>query len=230
MASFLTDLWSSIFTPGTTPTLLLATNATFAALQVLLLALLYATHSIHFIVLSGLCAALWWSINWFAAELEAVKKKEALQRNKGTAPPAGVHADAAAAATTIAATANTPVRQHMTMRPPGAIIDTTTDSDTETELLANEKDATTTTITTPGAASMFASSVPASRKPPAPLVKRDSTPSAPNQLPGSTAAASSNNNSSSEAKVRQRHTTHQDNSSGYASTDSEWEKVEGGAH
>ncbi|KAI1905902.1 hypothetical protein LOZ61_006880 [Ophidiomyces ophidiicola] len=226
MASFLTDLWSSIFTPGTTPALLLATNATFAALQVLLLALLYATHSIHFIVLSGLCAALWWSINWFAAELEAVKRKEALQRNKGTASPAGVHADAAAA--------NTPARQHMTMRPPGAIIDTTSDSDTETELLANEKDATfsTAATTTPGATSLFASSVPASRKAPAPLVKRDSTPSAPNQLPGSTAAASSNN-SSSEAKVRQRHAPHQDSSSGYASTastDSEWEKVEGGAH
>ena len=76
MATFLTDLFQSIFTPGPTPTLLVATNAAFAALQVLLLALLIATYSIHFIILSFLCGGLWWAINWFAAELQAAKEKE----------------------------------------------------------------------------------------------------------------------------------------------------------
>ncbi|KAL3471901.1 Pkr1-domain-containing protein [Aspergillus californicus] len=70
MASFMEDLWSSIFTSGPTPTLLLATNATFAALQTLFLILLIATYSIHFIVLSTLSGSLWYMINWFARELK----------------------------------------------------------------------------------------------------------------------------------------------------------------
>jgi hypothetical protein len=76
MAAFFESLWNSIFTPGPTPTLLLATNASFAALQILLLALLIATYSIHFIILSGLTAGLWWAINWFAGELRAAQEKE----------------------------------------------------------------------------------------------------------------------------------------------------------
>jgi len=73
MAAFFENLWSSIFTPGPTPTLLLATNVSFAALQVLLLALLVATYSIHFVILSGLTAGLWWAINWFAGELRTAE-------------------------------------------------------------------------------------------------------------------------------------------------------------
>ena len=76
MAAFLTDLFQSIFTPGPTPTLLVATNVTFAALQVVLLALLIATYSIHFIVLSFLCGGLWWAINWFAYEIRIASEKE----------------------------------------------------------------------------------------------------------------------------------------------------------
>jgi len=76
MSAFFENLWSSIFTPGPTPTLLLATNVSFAALQVLLLALLVATYSIHFVILSGLTAGLWWAINWFAGELRAAQEKE----------------------------------------------------------------------------------------------------------------------------------------------------------
>lgn len=75
MASFLTDLFTSIFTPGPTQSLLVATNVSFAALQVVLLVLLVLTYSVHFIVLSMLCSGLWWSINWFAAELELAKQK-----------------------------------------------------------------------------------------------------------------------------------------------------------
>lgn len=75
MASFLTDLWESIFVPGPTPTLLRAANFTFAALQLLLLILLIATSSVHFVALSILSAGLWWSINWFAAELALAAKQ-----------------------------------------------------------------------------------------------------------------------------------------------------------
>lgn len=76
MTTFLSDLWESVFTPGPTPTLLIATNAAFASLQVLLLALLAATYSVHFFVLSILCGGLWWAINWFAGELAAAQKAE----------------------------------------------------------------------------------------------------------------------------------------------------------
>ncbi|KAI7359171.1 hypothetical protein KC354_g9437 [Hortaea werneckii] len=76
MASFVENLWSAVFTPGPTPTLLVATNVTFVALQFLLLALLIATYSIHFVILSVLCGGLWWSVNWFASELQAAQLKE----------------------------------------------------------------------------------------------------------------------------------------------------------
>lgn len=76
MAAFLTSLWEGVFTPGPTPTLLLATNATFAFLQLTLAGLLFATHSIHFLILSVLCGGLWAAINWFAAELASATQKE----------------------------------------------------------------------------------------------------------------------------------------------------------
>lgn len=76
MGSFITNLWESVFTPGTTPTLLIATNVTFASLQVLLFGLLIATYSVHFAVLSVLCGGLWYSINWFAMELQAAQRAE----------------------------------------------------------------------------------------------------------------------------------------------------------
>lgn len=76
MADFLSNLWESVFTAGPTPTLLVATNVTFGALQVLLAGLLIATYSIHFAILSVLCGGLWYSINWFAAEIAAAQAKE----------------------------------------------------------------------------------------------------------------------------------------------------------
>lgn len=113
MGSFIEDLWSSIFTPGPTPTLLVATNVTFAALQLLLLALLLATYSVHFFVLSFLSGALWWSINWFAQELRAVQAQEA-QKEKEEKK---AHADGKP-------------RSRETVKTPGAL---DTESDTETE-------------------------------------------------------------------------------------------------
>ena len=76
MATFLTDLVNSIFTPGPTPSIVVATNASFAALQIVLLALLVSTYSVHFAILSCLSAGLWWAINWFVTELEAANQKE----------------------------------------------------------------------------------------------------------------------------------------------------------
>jgi ER protein Pkr1 len=83
MSNFLVELWESVFTPGPTPTLLIATNASFGALQLLLLILLIATSSIHFIVLSILCAGLWYSINWFAREIRIAKEEEEAKKAAG---------------------------------------------------------------------------------------------------------------------------------------------------
>jgi len=76
MADFLPNLWESVFVSGPTPTLLIATNVTFALLQVVLALLLVATYSIHFAILSVICGGLWWSINWFATEVAAVRAEE----------------------------------------------------------------------------------------------------------------------------------------------------------
>jgi hypothetical protein len=76
MAAFFENLWNSIFTPGATPTLLIATNVSFGALQLVFALLLWATYSIHFVVLSFLCGGLWWGVNWFAAELRKAEKAE----------------------------------------------------------------------------------------------------------------------------------------------------------
>lgn len=76
MATFVENLWESIFTPGATPTLLIATNVSFGALQLVLLALLVATQSIHFVILSAISGGLWWAINWFARELKIHQQQE----------------------------------------------------------------------------------------------------------------------------------------------------------
>lgn len=73
---FFEDLWESIFTPGPTPTLLIATNVSFAALQLLFLTLFVATYSIHFVILSFLTGGLWFGINWFAKEIQIAQKAE----------------------------------------------------------------------------------------------------------------------------------------------------------
>lgn len=76
MSAFITDLFQSIFTPGPTSSLLVATNAAFAGLQLVLGLLLIATYSIHFLILSFLSAGLWWAINWFVAELKSAQAEE----------------------------------------------------------------------------------------------------------------------------------------------------------
>jgi hypothetical protein len=83
MSQFFTELFTSIFTPGPTPSLIVATNASFACLQVVLLVLLITTYSIHFLVLSFLSAGLWWAINWFVAELTAAQAAEEAKKSAG---------------------------------------------------------------------------------------------------------------------------------------------------
>ncbi|KAF2399802.1 Pkr1-domain-containing protein [Trichodelitschia bisporula] len=110
MTAFLTSLWTSIFTPGPTPTLLLATNASFAALQALLFALLVATRSAHFLALSLISGALWWSINWFAAELRKAEKEKEKPVVESLDTSAHLGGDEASPATTPTEPVFAPVR------------------------------------------------------------------------------------------------------------------------
>lgn len=180
MASFLEDLWSSIFTPGPTPSLLVATNATFASLQFLLFVLLIVTHSVHFVVLSFLSGALWWSINWFSNEVKEVRiREEEKEKQKARLVVKGKQKTADA------------------VRMP-AVIDST-ESETETESLAGDKD--------PIASSAITSSA---ERPPIPA----------NPAPQLSAK--------DEVLRKRRSLVESSGSSGYMSTDSEWEKVDGG--
>ncbi|PBP21527.1 Pkr1-domain-containing protein [Diplocarpon rosae] len=104
MSAFVADLVQSIFTPGPTPTLLVATNVTFASLQIVLLLLLIATFSIHFVILSILSAGLWWSINWFVSELKAVQLRE--QESKRRKEDSGQAGDSDTDAETVIGTGN----------------------------------------------------------------------------------------------------------------------------
>jgi len=174
MASFLEDIWSSIFTPGPTPSLLVATNATFASLQILLFVLLIVTRSVHFVVLSFLSGALWWSINWFSNEIQAVRIREEEKEKQKARLVKQKTGDA--------------------VRMP-AVIDST-ESETETESLAGDKDPIASSATTSSA-----------ERPPIPA---DPAP----QL------------SAKDEALRKRRSLGE--SSGYMSTDSEWEKVDGG--
>ncbi|CVK95735.1 hypothetical protein FPRO06_01117 [Fusarium proliferatum] len=82
MSSFIVKLWEDIFTPGPTPTILKAANASFAALQIVLFCLLLATYNIHCVILSILCGGLWWSVNWFAAELAIAQREQREKEEK----------------------------------------------------------------------------------------------------------------------------------------------------
>ncbi|ETN39682.1 uncharacterized protein HMPREF1541_05908 [Cyphellophora europaea CBS 101466] len=200
MSSFIVDLWESIFTPGPTPTLVLATNATFGALQLLLLALLVFTSSIHFAILSVLCAGLWYSINWFAREVQAAKAAEDSSKS-----PSSTEKDP-----------KTTARQ---------ISPDPTGSDTETE--ADAIPTTTTTgadIAGPGAQRRK----PPPPQPGAAPVPPPTAPAAADPTPSSTLLQpkppTPNPGLDGSQDLGQRRRSLGD-SSDYVSTDSEWEKV-----
>lgn len=160
------DLWSSVFTPGPTRTLLIATNASFAALQLVLFILGLATYSIHFVVLSVLCAGLWYSINWFAHEVRIAQAAQEAERKKQAETETG-----------------------SAERKKDSSAGDSADSETETESFAGSKKVATSSAVATGSESASARLQP------------------------------------TERDTKARPNTGGD-SSGYGSTDSEWEKVD----
>lgn len=72
---FITDLWDSVFQPGTSPALIQATHGSFGLLLLVLAWMVYHTGSIHFINLFVIAACLWAAVTWFLAELKQIKLK-----------------------------------------------------------------------------------------------------------------------------------------------------------
>ncbi|KAF3480367.1 uncharacterized protein GIQ15_05714 [Arthroderma uncinatum] len=194
MAAFFEELFSSIFTPGATPTLLIATNATFAALQVVFFALLLATYSIHFVVLSCISGALWYSINWFAAEIKAESERQRKLEESKEKDDKGSSTDLAS------------LRAKKEASPVARLSGATSDSaesGTETESIRAG------TVGTP----KISSSSPLSGG----AAARRSTPSASGAQVTLTPESSTD---------ELKHRKPSGDSSGYISTDSEWEKVD----
>lgn len=89
MSGFFSGLWNSIFQPGTSPQLIIATHVSFIALLLTLSWLIYVTRgNIHFIALFVIALLLWISIIWFIQELKNVRlmtneelKKQSSQNN-----------------------------------------------------------------------------------------------------------------------------------------------------
>ncbi|KAL7267529.1 SMK killer toxin resistance protein [Rhizina undulata] len=76
MSQFISDIWASVFQPGTNSSLVLATHVSFALLQATLFLLLVATYSWHFVFLGAICAGLWAAITWFIREVEEIRRVE----------------------------------------------------------------------------------------------------------------------------------------------------------
>lgn len=74
--AFITELWESVFTPGTTPALVKATHASFILLILSLIWLIYLSRSIHFVNLLVIAVFLYAAVVWFIKELEQVKLKD----------------------------------------------------------------------------------------------------------------------------------------------------------
>ncbi|BFZ63644.1 hypothetical protein YB2330_004776 [Saitoella coloradoensis] len=95
MTTFIVSLWDSIFTPGPTPTLVMATNASFVALIGLLTVLAFMTRNIHVFALLAVAVALCVSVQWFLKELAVVKEEEEKKSKErgATAGPAAMAAE-----------------------------------------------------------------------------------------------------------------------------------------
>lgn len=79
--SFIVELWESIFTPGTTPSLIKATHASFVLLILSLSWSLYVSRSIHFFNLLVIATLLYCAVIWFIYELKNVKLNETTEKN-----------------------------------------------------------------------------------------------------------------------------------------------------
>ncbi|SCV05213.1 LANO_0H02542g1_1 [Lachancea nothofagi CBS 11611] len=73
MANFFEELWSSIFTPGASPQLIVATHVSFFMLSCCLGWLIYCTKNGHFVALLGISTLLWVTVTWFISELNHAK-------------------------------------------------------------------------------------------------------------------------------------------------------------
>ncbi|EGV60606.1 SMK killer toxin resistance protein [Yamadazyma tenuis] len=80
--SFITELWESVFTPGTTPALIKATHGSFIMLILSLCSLVFMTRSIHFVNLLVISILLYASVVWFIHELNQAKLKDNLELEK----------------------------------------------------------------------------------------------------------------------------------------------------
>ncbi|CUM64086.1 uncharacterized protein PRCAT00001675001 [Priceomyces carsonii] len=73
--AFITELWESVFTPGTSPALIKATHGSFILLIISLISLIYLSGSIHFINLLIIALFLYGTVVWFINELQQLKLK-----------------------------------------------------------------------------------------------------------------------------------------------------------
>lgn len=79
MASFFSELWESVFQPGTNPALIKATHGSFVLLILSLLSLIYITRSIHFVNLLVIACILYGIVVWFIGELQQAKLNQQLE-------------------------------------------------------------------------------------------------------------------------------------------------------
>lgn len=85
MASFFVALWESVFQPGTTPQLIIATHVSFLALLATLGWLIHATSgNIHFYALFTIALLLWFTVIWFIQELKSVQLKDNQELGKSS--------------------------------------------------------------------------------------------------------------------------------------------------
>lgn len=82
MGYFIVDLWESIFTPGTTPTLVKATHGSFVLLILSLLFLIWNALNIHTVLLLIIALCLWGTLTWFIAEVAKLKAEGKLKTDK----------------------------------------------------------------------------------------------------------------------------------------------------
>jgi hypothetical protein len=82
MGNFFVDLWDSIFTPGTTPTLVKATHGSFVLLILSLLFLIWNALNIHTVMLLIIALCLWGTLTWFISEVAKLKKEGKLKTDK----------------------------------------------------------------------------------------------------------------------------------------------------
>jgi Ca2+/Na+ antiporter len=90
--AFITELWESVLTPGTTPALIKATHASFIMLIISLISLIFLSGSIHFVNLLVIAVLLYGCVVWFINELEKVKLEAKEEKEKEGVPEKTVEA------------------------------------------------------------------------------------------------------------------------------------------